>query len=108
MVRNHVKIANKSALFASSVGAIFPGRRACLALQSHGQPCRLSWLSVWPVLPVGAWQQSPLHPAWLSVVGSIHPPSRVLVKMERTGLQPLLLSKASALEEPLPDATCTG
>lgn len=71
MVRNHIKIANKSALFASSVGAILLGRRARLALQRHGQPCRLSWVPVWPVLPVRAWQPSLLHLARLSAVGSI-------------------------------------
>lgn len=35
VVRNHIKIANKSALFASSVGAIFLGSRARPALQTQ-------------------------------------------------------------------------
>lgn len=56
----------------------------------------------------GASQPSPLHAAQLSVVGNIHLPLRVLVKMQRAGLQPPLLCKVSALEEQLPDAICTG
>lgn len=60
--------------------------------------CAASW---------GLATDSP-HLAWLLVVGSIHLPLRVLVTVERTELQTLLLCKVLTLEELLLDATCTG